>query len=190
MPITIDGDGTITGVSVGGLPDGIVDTDMLAANAVSSAKLASGAGGKILQVVQASSSAEVVVSTATFTDIGLSASITPSSSSNKILVLANFQTYFSRTSGQGGGVKLLRGSTSIYQSVTDSTGPFDTFNAAGSVGSKFTLLQYDSPATTSSTTYKLQGRAYTTATSGTAYFNSDVSDTDGSGTLTLMEVAA
>jgi len=49
MPVTINGNGTITGVSVGGLPDGIVDTDMLAANAVSSAKLASGAGGKLLQ---------------------------------------------------------------------------------------------------------------------------------------------
>ena len=33
MAVTIDGDGTITGVSVGGLPDGIVDTDMLAADA-------------------------------------------------------------------------------------------------------------------------------------------------------------
>tara|TARA_R100001440_G_scaffold1320_1_gene4383 strand:- start:1364 stop:1846 length:483 start_codon:yes stop_codon:yes gene_type:complete len=40
MPITINGNGTITGVSVGGLPDGIVDTDMLAANAVATAKIA------------------------------------------------------------------------------------------------------------------------------------------------------
>ena len=39
MPITIDGDGTITGVSVGGLPDGIVDTDMIAADAVTAAKV-------------------------------------------------------------------------------------------------------------------------------------------------------
>ena len=38
MPITINGSGTITGVSVGGLPDGIVDTDMLAADAVTDAK--------------------------------------------------------------------------------------------------------------------------------------------------------
>ena len=38
MPITINGSGTITGVSVGGLPDGIVDTDMIANNAVTSAK--------------------------------------------------------------------------------------------------------------------------------------------------------
>ena len=44
MPIVINGDGTITGVSVGGLPDGIVDTDMIAAGAVTSAK-STGLGG-------------------------------------------------------------------------------------------------------------------------------------------------
>ena len=43
MTIVINGDGTITGISVGGLPDGIVDTDMLATNAVATAKIADGA---------------------------------------------------------------------------------------------------------------------------------------------------
>ena len=38
MPIVINGSGTVTGISVGGLPDGIVDTDMIANNAVTSAK--------------------------------------------------------------------------------------------------------------------------------------------------------
>ena len=38
MPIAINGSGTVTGISVGGLPDGIVDTDMLAASAVTDAK--------------------------------------------------------------------------------------------------------------------------------------------------------
>ena len=58
MTIEINGSGTITGVSVGGLPDGIVDTDMLATNAVSSAKLQSTAiasgdlpAGSVLQMV-------------------------------------------------------------------------------------------------------------------------------------------
>ena len=45
MPVTINGNGTITGVSVGGLPDGIVDTDMLATNAVTAAKAAGSAKG-------------------------------------------------------------------------------------------------------------------------------------------------
>lgn len=40
MPVSIHGSGSITGLSVGGLPDGIVDTDMLASNAVSTAKIA------------------------------------------------------------------------------------------------------------------------------------------------------
>ena len=50
MPIAINGSGTITGVSVGGLPDGIVDTDMIANSNVTAGKLASGVGGKIVQV--------------------------------------------------------------------------------------------------------------------------------------------
>tara|TARA_R100001594_G_scaffold5274_1_gene16791 strand:+ start:162 stop:806 length:645 start_codon:yes stop_codon:yes gene_type:complete len=40
MPIAINGNGTVTGISVGGLPDGIVDTDMLAATAVTDGKIA------------------------------------------------------------------------------------------------------------------------------------------------------
>ena len=43
MPITINGDGTISGLAVGGLPDGTVDADSIAANAVTNAKVASGA---------------------------------------------------------------------------------------------------------------------------------------------------
>jgi len=45
MPITLNGSGTVTGVSVGGLPDGIVDTDMIAANAVTAAKATGSAKG-------------------------------------------------------------------------------------------------------------------------------------------------
>jgi len=45
MAITINGNGTLTGVSVGGLPDGIVDTDMLANNAVTAAKATGSAKG-------------------------------------------------------------------------------------------------------------------------------------------------
>ena len=44
MPIVINGSGTVTGISVGGLPDGIVDTDMIAAGAVNAAK-STGLGG-------------------------------------------------------------------------------------------------------------------------------------------------
>jgi len=43
MPVTINGNGSITGLSVGGLPNGTVDADTLASNAVTTAKIASGA---------------------------------------------------------------------------------------------------------------------------------------------------
>ena len=39
MPVTINGDGSITGLSVGGLPNGCVDTDTLANDAVTSDKM-------------------------------------------------------------------------------------------------------------------------------------------------------
>lgn len=42
MPIAINGSGSITGISAGGLPDGVITTDDIAANAVTTAKLGSG----------------------------------------------------------------------------------------------------------------------------------------------------
>ena len=59
MPITINGSGTITGLSVGGLPDGIVDTDMIANNAVASGKLASGAATRWVSVAGSASGRSV-----------------------------------------------------------------------------------------------------------------------------------
>jgi hypothetical protein len=47
MPIAINGSGTITGISVGGIPDGTVDTDVLAANAVTFAKIGTTEQGQL-----------------------------------------------------------------------------------------------------------------------------------------------
>ena len=81
MPVSINGNtGVITGIAVGGLPDGIVDGDTLA----------SGVGGKVLQVVQGGSNTTAsssVASQATY-DTGIQVSITPSSASSGILVIA------------------------------------------------------------------------------------------------------
>ena len=68
MSITINGAGTITGVSIGGLPNGIVDTDMLADGAVTAPKRGPGA---ILQVAQAVSHSQFDTTSTTFTDTGL-----------------------------------------------------------------------------------------------------------------------
>ena len=189
MAISLNGGtGVITGVSVGGLPDGIVDTDMLAAGAVTAAKRGAGA---ILQVVQSSTSTQVSVSTTSYTDTGLSASITPSSSSNKILVLVNQEYQVSRSAaGLGGAVKLLRDSTTIHEPLSDNGGPFEVYygtltNAYG----RLAVTKLDSPSSTSSITYKTQGRPYTTANSGAIHFNVTGSNTNGISYITLIEVA-
>ena len=53
MPVSINGNtGVVTGLAVGGLPDGTIDADSLASSAVTSAKLASGVGGKAIQYKQ------------------------------------------------------------------------------------------------------------------------------------------
>ena len=97
MPVTINGDGSITGLSVGGLPDGSVDADTLASNAVTSTKLASGAitssalpAGSLIQTVQGFSGTKTVTTTSANGDAiqcPASVSITPTSSSSKILIM-------------------------------------------------------------------------------------------------------
>ena len=101
MPITINGDGSITGLAVGGLPNGCVDADTLAAGAavpadgsITAAKLASGAitrsalpAGSVIQTVQVITQTQVenaFSSQQTF----LTASITPTDNNNKIMVYA------------------------------------------------------------------------------------------------------
>lgn len=86
MPITLNGSGTISGVSVGGLPDGIVDTDMIAAAAVTGVKKGA---GSILQVVQTVKSDVFSSTSQTYVDItGLTIDITPVKANSNILVIA------------------------------------------------------------------------------------------------------
>ena len=104
MPITLSGSGTVTGISAGGLPDGIIQ----------SADLASGVGGKILQVVSAAKTdtASIASSGGNIYDIsGLSVDITASATGNKMLIMA--MVALSSTSS-GMGTLLRKDSTSIF----------------------------------------------------------------------------
>ena len=84
MAVSINGNtGVVTGIAVGGLPDGIVDTDMLASGAVTAAKRGSGA---ILQATYTQYKTQASVTGNAYTDSGLTGNITTSSSSNKVLV--------------------------------------------------------------------------------------------------------
>jgi len=203
MPIGINGNGTITGVTVGGLPDGIVDTDMLAANAVSSAKLASGVGGKIIQVVQAVKTDTFTHSTETFTDVtGLSVAITPSSTSNKILI--HYSGCMGGEQNRSGHIRLVRvigGTTTTNLFVGDQGATTAQARASSTCShaqtyflSDFSGEFLDSPSTTSAITYKLQlasGDEGTNQRIGRTHDNSnEFSRSKTPSSITVFEVAA
>jgi hypothetical protein len=141
--------------------------------------------GSVLQVVNATYALEVASSTDTFVDTGLTASITPTSASSKILVLV-FQNGLFKTSASTNtciDLKLLRGATNLldpnFIGAALETGTNSTNVASASVA------YLDSPATTSSTTYKTQFRSRNnTAAVRVQYGNLSHS------TITLMEIAA
>ena len=198
MPIAINGNGTITGVTVGGLPDGIVDTDMLAANAVSSAKLASGAGGKILQVQETvKTDTTSATSTDTWEDIsGLSVSITPANSSNKILILATVNVCCTDTTYYA--LRLQKGGSAIF--VGDSSGNRSrVFAGKRDYSDNFGLntdnLNFtDTAGGTSAITYNIGW--YNPYGTSTRYLNRTVNDENAdyrfrtASSITVIEVAA
>ena len=125
MPVTINGDGSITGLSVGGLPDGSVDTDTLASNAVTSTKLHNDAitgghmpTGTVIQTKQGFAGNKTVTNTSSHGDAiqcPASVSITPTSSSNKILVMFHASWHFGNDNDVG--FWLLRNGTVIGNST-------------------------------------------------------------------------
>ena len=136
--------------------------------------------GKVLQVVYGSTTTEKVVSSATFVDSGLSASITPSATSSKVLIICEIASCGKASSNTRVVLKLLKGSSDLitFAQEVGETQSTDA-NKVGNSGCTF----LDSPNTTSSTTYKVQMNSG----AGTSY-----AQTGGSGatsTMTLMEVA-
>ena len=204
MPVSINGNtGVITGLAVGGLPDGIVDPDMLAANAVTSGKLASGVGGKILQVVQTFKTDAFSRSSTSFGDItGMSVSITPSSSSNKILIACHLSV---GTNGNGYvGFRLLRDSTNIgHSTALDGNSSSNTRDSAFAFGdessqaqNKLNTVSYsflDTPSSTSSLTYKLTVRTWSSTTfrlNRPQFVGNAAYTMAGTSSITAMEVSA
>ena len=133
--------------------------------------------GKVLQVVQATTTSNQIISSETATDLtGFTASITPSSTSNKILIIAN--TFANITStNQGYGFFIVRGSTQIYASASNYVG----YSSATTRRSD-TFIHLDNPSSTSSLTYKCQAREYIEA-QGNIEFNEQ-----GRSSITLMEI--
>ena len=104
---------------------------------------------RILQVVGATTTTGTSSATTTYVDCGVSASITPSATSSKVLVIVTQNMYNSAATGEA-NIKLLRGSTDLFTHVAGWLG---TSSANSGMWSHAYL---DSPNTTSATTYKTQ----------------------------------
>jgi hypothetical protein len=135
--------------------------------------------GVILQVVQGSTTTETSSSSATFADTTLTASITPSATSSKVLVLVEHPRNF-KSGATNVGWKLFRDSTEIYSLRY----LFDTNDSTRQViPLSFNLL--DTPSSTSSLTFKTQFN--NESATGSVVVQKDGST--GKSTITLIEVA-
>jgi hypothetical protein len=152
--------------------------------------------GTVLQVVSVAKTNVFTTTSTTLVDItGLSVSITPTSATSKILVLCSLSLNVTNGNYMAQAV-LFSGATRI--SVGDAAGSRTRSSAYATINgdrgrSPFSITFLDSPATTSSTTYKFQGLV---ESGGTLYINQNASDADNANngrnasTITLMEIAA
>jgi hypothetical protein len=153
-------------------------------------------GGKLGQVVSTVKTDTFSTTSTSYVDVtGFSVSVTPSSASSKVLVLANF-TVGNAAAGVDPYWRLMQGSTAIF--IGDTAGSRTRASTGGrayaDAGSAANSLMFlDSPATTSATTYKLQAASNT----GTAiYINRSQEDSDAANrgrfasSITVMEILA
>ena len=151
---------------------------------------AAAGGGKVLQVVQAQNSTQTVIASTTMTDTNLTASITPTSATSKILILIS-QSYAAERSvnAQGHRMQILRDATNVFLSgaSTSASGGIQLGATTSVVLYGLASFNYlDDPATTSAITYKTQGRVDTTANSGQIVYQID----SAKSTITLIEIGA
>ena len=164
MPITINGSGTITGLSVGGLPEGTVETDTLASGTITNYGLKDRTWYDSKNDVQ-------TVATTTYTDLA-NLSVTtsaPVSTNSKFLILAHIHYEFNPTSANSGndtdegfGTKIIRtpsggSATALHTSGTlyDTYGKNDASGTINILGGK-TFFYVDTPSSSAALTYKIQ----------------------------------
>jgi hypothetical protein len=132
--------------------------------------------GSVLQVVTGSYAVGVNTTSTSYVDTGLTATITPTSATSKILVIVSQSGLATGTSASGVNSCLVRNSTQLIEFAS-----YYMYSTTGSpVGASATYL--DSPSTTSATTYKTQYKRGTG--SGNVYAN----DNNTTSTITLMEI--
>ena len=199
MAITINGTGTITGISAGGLPDGVITSADLASGAITTAGLPI---GSILQVVSEIKTDKFTTSSTSATAItGLKATITPTSTSSKILVIANISSG-NDANYYGNEFYLYYNDGSTTSVISAATGDAaggrkrasGAYRAVNTSQTGSTTIQYlHSPAKNTSIYYQIY--ASTESATYTATVNSTGGDGNNSAyarttsTVTLLEVA-
>jgi hypothetical protein len=143
-----------------------------------------GGGGKVLQVVQATNSVETDVTSSSYTDSGLSGTITPTLATSKVMILVSqvAQVGAASSTSVDASFNLVRGATEILSRAAAS---FGMSGASGNLGNQVYLstVYLDSPATTSATTYKTQMRV-----NGSKLVRSNVSNSTS--VMLLLEIGA
>ena len=144
-------------------------------------------GGKVLQVVSAVITTATTIATTTMTDTAITLSITPTLNTSKVLVLINGLVNTTRSINTYGiASNVVRNSTDILTSGYDSY--YGEIGSAGAIGftNKLSYMVLDSPATTSSTTYKLQAQVFQTSSSHSSVWQKNSYPS----VITLMEIGA
>jgi hypothetical protein len=151
-------------------------------------------GGKVLQVVQATTATSTQIASTSYTDTGLTGTITPTLNTSKILVMATqgFGVFNSPDSGNFAmGWKLARniggGAFSFVYTPTPSNNELWRFGTVSQMRCLNNLVYLDSPATTSAVIYKTQAQTNSTANSQNVTFQNESVQTS---TLIMMEIGA
>jgi hypothetical protein len=179
MPVSIAGDGTLTGVDP----------------ALSGFGLAK----QVVQTVKVDTFSSSLATGAAADVTGLSVSITPTSATSKVLVIAQVDGA-SGSANTGGYISIIRDSTQIgggtaAGSRTSASASFVPVATTYAGRNSSTVVFLDSPATTSATTYKVEVRNASNGTE-TIYVNRSALDTDAAynsrtaSSITAIEVAA
>ena len=217
MPVTINGDGSITGLAVGGLPDGCVDTDTLASNAVSSDKLPTSSVLKVFnQTLTAGASYSVANhaqsgNSTAWVDTALDLTCNLSRSDSNLLILADIKFNTRNSSSNAGFNAPYRiydvTSSQIVLGQTDETHVNQQPLSSGPVGSSgpnsgdkygsFSIpcmIFYNPPSNSTTRRFKIQftgaNNAGTVHLGRTVEDNNYLWDAKGPCSLTILEIAS